>query len=1328
SPNKMVNGPPSVAIMQQHQQQTPPSSGIGIGSCGIAATPSAAASGVAASGAPGGDLIEEGLQFLEPFVQSERSYPDLATLLGGVGDRVTLSGTDVAAYPPSPNGSGGEVSISRVTPLPGELMEKLGAMQTNCLMGVFPEASRAWLTVDNEFFLWNYEDGSDLAYYDGLQDAIVAVGFVQPRRDVFADEVHHLLCLATPLELAVLGVSYQSGQVHLLAEPLLRLPTDGQVVTCIEGSRSTGRLFAGTQSGCLLEVAYEERRVGWLSGQYTVQGRLINHSVSSLSRLVPSFISSLAAADDPICQVCVDDSRRLVYTRSQESTVFAYALSAEAGDTAARRVAALRGSDLAAHAARIAHMVDRSCLTDIVHLSPLTAQHSAMLYLMAVTGSGVRFYFDARLRLAHVRLGPMCPSLPRLADIRLATESRGTVLMLASRGEDRDTLYVLSPDPFPRRPQLQEACSVAWPPGRAWIMCCLPSPQLDYRDIGIDPQLHDGPLVGRPYPPVFLTQHVDPVRRFLLVSVHGLVLLELQTPLMRLAGLLAANQPDSRPVTDWFAHFGPEESSCVCLILACCDSDDLVRERALAAVMLHGTAAAVRDAAMAASIDCQTPVPSSAAAADPSANALLSGLSRYAARVLLPLWYSPIVSERRGCFLVSRLESDELGWFSSHLTHLFRFVQSNLAQLSASARGRVEAESQQRAYKLLQLISTNLELLNLWKLLAEHQFYLVARRLTEDERAHLRGTRFRDLLLAKNRLLLNRLIACLLEHYLADSASVDSISNKLQEACSSLYTPQDALCAKANEMLQAAAGEPLDRRTSLLAEAGRLYREAGTSVSLADVLPRLEALQAYETMAGLCLALAKQWDPQDRALHFTREGRKPHTEADADAVAGRHGCYQALLDICTRLRRAATGAGAATVPAAVTPRPVGVSPHSSAAAAAAAAAAAVVSQSPAKAQQGQHEMARVLDNVIRVTLNSDDMLAHYEMFNWLSQHGMTEQMLSHDSPHLESYLRNRLRKTPEDQQLRELLCRHLKRCGKVLEAARILEHLAVAACDTADLAQRQAYLAQAIVDAKSRPGEGIGELLQQLEDELDTATVQAAVLEELQQRYPQSAASPEMAEAVRRLNGQLFPLTELYAEFAAPLRLPLAKLRIVASAGHRDQALVNQLWEELLDRELAGPAGFRAVQQTLARLGRSYSSGANGEDFFPAVQIVATLEKRAIEARLEEGWVVNAFCQFDYPLHRLAQAYDQLLRRRAGDPVWQSLRGYHQLLRSLICLLAKFQRAADSMPARNRQRAASQFLDMISSYQVDLRSHTDAMSVNISQRLAQIRDDLARMA
>lgn len=32
-------------------------------------------------------------------------------------------------------------------------------MQFNCMMGVFPEISRAWLTIDNDIFMWNYEDG-----------------------------------------------------------------------------------------------------------------------------------------------------------------------------------------------------------------------------------------------------------------------------------------------------------------------------------------------------------------------------------------------------------------------------------------------------------------------------------------------------------------------------------------------------------------------------------------------------------------------------------------------------------------------------------------------------------------------------------------------------------------------------------------------------------------------------------------------------------------------------------------------------------------------------------------------------------------------------------------------------------------------------------------------------------------------------------------------------------------------------------------------------------------------------------------------------------------
>jgi len=54
-------------------------------------------------------------------------------------------------------------------------------MQCNCLMGVFPEIGRAWLTVDSDIFVWRYTDSDDLAYFDGLTETILSVALVQPK-------------------------------------------------------------------------------------------------------------------------------------------------------------------------------------------------------------------------------------------------------------------------------------------------------------------------------------------------------------------------------------------------------------------------------------------------------------------------------------------------------------------------------------------------------------------------------------------------------------------------------------------------------------------------------------------------------------------------------------------------------------------------------------------------------------------------------------------------------------------------------------------------------------------------------------------------------------------------------------------------------------------------------------------------------------------------------------------------------------------------------------------------------------------------------------------
>ena len=39
------------------------------------------------------------------------------------------------------------------------LTSSLTDMQCNCMMGLFPEIRRAWLTIDSDIFVWNYEDG-----------------------------------------------------------------------------------------------------------------------------------------------------------------------------------------------------------------------------------------------------------------------------------------------------------------------------------------------------------------------------------------------------------------------------------------------------------------------------------------------------------------------------------------------------------------------------------------------------------------------------------------------------------------------------------------------------------------------------------------------------------------------------------------------------------------------------------------------------------------------------------------------------------------------------------------------------------------------------------------------------------------------------------------------------------------------------------------------------------------------------------------------------------------------------------------------------------------
>lgn len=110
----------------------------------------------------------------------------------------------------------------------------------------------------------------------GNQDGAEASGGGWGREEALPPHVRHLLVLATPVDIVILGLSYanlqtgsgvlndsMSGGMQLLPDPLYSLPTDNTYLLTIT-STDNGRIFLAGKDGCLYEVAYQAE-AGWFS-------------------------------------------------------------------------------------------------------------------------------------------------------------------------------------------------------------------------------------------------------------------------------------------------------------------------------------------------------------------------------------------------------------------------------------------------------------------------------------------------------------------------------------------------------------------------------------------------------------------------------------------------------------------------------------------------------------------------------------------------------------------------------------------------------------------------------------------------------------------------------------------------------------------------------------------------------------------------------------------------------------------------------------------------------------------------------------------------------
>ncbi|XP_055009950.1 nuclear pore complex protein Nup155 [Boleophthalmus pectinirostris] len=1327
------------------------------------------------------EALENSARLIDRHLQDDRCFPDLSELLSVPSHNMaSLSGVSDMDYPLQGQGllsvpNLPELSAVRRIPLPPELVEQFSHMQCNCMMGVFPEISRAWLTIDNDIFMWNYEDGGDVAYFDGLIETILAVGLVKPKPGILQPHIHYLLVLATSVDVVILGLSFpksqgglndsMSGGMQLLPDPLFSIPTDNIYILSIT-STDLGRIFMAGKDGCLYEIAYQAE-AGWL----TQRCRKINHSKSTLSFLVPSVLQFSFSEDDPIVQIAIDNSRNVLFTRSEKGVLQVYDLGADGQGMS--RVATMSQNAIVAAAGNIARTIDRSVFKPIVQISVIPRSESSDCHLLAVTHAGVRLYFTTApfapalqkhlpvrpslLSLVHIRLPPgfsASSTLQKPSKVHKALYSKGVLLMAASETEDSDILWCINHDSFPFKKPLMETQMMSNVDGHSWALCALN----EEKTTKISTPLNKDqiPITDAP---VVVQQHNVPPQKFVLLSAKGSHIFQKLRPVDQLRHLLVSCAGGESEDIERFFKLHREEQACATsLILSCstaaCDRE--VSQWATRAFFRYGGEAQMRFPAAMTNPSTVgplmsspapgivppvlaspfTPMPSGTAPMTPVSagpevifSGKHNGICIYFARILGNIWDGSLAVEKtisKGSQNVTILESSvssfdleavllELCGLREFLDRNSQFNPSSLDAVSFSSPANLQqrllgfmrpngANTQQvqqelqRKYHtkaqlfekvslqgIQQLVHRSHQTLALWKLLCDHQFSLIMSELPKDIQEQMKGVSFKDVVI-RGKELSGALITALINVYIKDNASVDAISTHLRDLCPLLYSSDDSICAKANELLQSSKQiQTKADKERTLRESLRLYQQISQHTDLSLVCSQYRQVRFYEGVLELCLTAADKKDPQRLGPHFYKNGEPEDDKVGQQAFQERLLCYKCITDTMQELVNQSKAAPQSpSVPKQPGPPVMTSDPN-------------MLSNEEATAH---------FEQMLGLAQRSQDELFHIALYNWLIQADLTDKLLEVNSPHLEEHLMHMIKQDQSKVHNMDLLWRYYEKNRNFGKAAHVLARLADMHSTEISLKQRLEYIARAILSAKSAScisaQAADGEFLHELEEKMELVRIQVQIQETLIRQY---SHHPSVKSVISQLDSELMDITKLYGEFADLYKLSECKLAIIHCAGHSDPILVHSLWQEIMEKELADSVAMspidrmRSLSLKLIALGRMY---AGTPRYFPLEFLVKFLEQEVCRLNWDIGFVTSTMLEIGVQLPRLLEVYDQLFKTR--DPCWQRLKKPLHLVECIHVLLSGYVDDPSKVPTYDRRRFTNVCLDNICGYLVELQS------------------------
>ncbi|KAK8846777.1 hypothetical protein IAR55_005865 [Kwoniella newhampshirensis] len=1034
--------------------------------------------------------------------------------------------------------------LTRRTPLPDDLHQELNFKHLTAKMGLFAEIERAWFTVDNKLFLWDYSDGREFNRYDEQNDTIQAVGLVRVRRDVFVDDITHVFVICTSSKAALLGLSRppNSRDINLWAT---NLSVDTPIAMIDIKGTSSGRIFMLGANKDLYELDYSAKD-SWLFGSAT-SIKVHNRSSGNLANWLPSVMASNHVAKEGVESFVIDDTRSRLFALFTSGDIEWFDIAGTKFETRSRYPVS-----------RLKQLFNVQAVK-IVSIAVVGRHESQRVGLVAMTSTGNRIYFETSMTfgIPHARIPPSISSTPLASQ---SFYSSGTFIAV-----QHDTAAPLPQTQLTftiphcgrqsalrenyeafEAPAFQEWTTTELIPSQVWSVVELPSTN----PANSPPSLtkSDG-IVLNP----LARQATTEARGFLVLATSGLFWVTQPRPIDMLQSDLEIEKDIA--ISAVRTTFGKNQLAAMSLVMGSeADLKQAEISSAISTILLSSGDPVIKDSTGGKII---------------SYSARHEGLALVIARSLRPIWNVKVTVPAVGGRQILAIPESSLLAVQGRLEKLRRYLEEHPFQrYQTEGDAKIAWDQEEMSLHGLQvLLKQAVEAISFVLLLSDYKISDVILKTDMGTQQTLANLTFQSFLTSLDgKDVARRLVTALIEQQIGQELGIDTLSEILQQRCGTFCQPGDVVMYKAEEsMRRAEASRDFSERNESLAESLRLFTRAAGSIPvsrLQEVSKRYRSLQYINGAVELPLKTASDIDPSDKAVDFVRDGSHPSDPRKA-LFEARKECYEMVIEALQMfdemLDRAAVGGDSS---GAVTKR----------------------------------------DEAYALAIASDDELFHFYLYDWHVKRGLQEQLLEFDTPYIERYLQL----TSNDlEDRRDLLWKFYARRHDFLPAARALSVLATRPSPMA-LHDRLYYLAQALTSAKSAASLGSEDVdfISRLQERIDVAQVQMEVARAVE-LHPEMSAD-EKNDVLAGINTNLLQLDELYQNFARPLRLYEPILLILKTADTRLDEVCEAVWKQLLSQYARGSsAGMGEVVRNLCR--RYFPSEAAPLDIMvPVVYAEAT--------------------------------------------------------------------------------------------------------------------------